>query len=151
MVIKGIIPSRQSGDWWSSISGLCGKRLKIRRPLLAYWHFFFKIVFIYSWEAQRERQRHRQREKQALCWDPDARFNPRTPGSRPEPKADAHPLSHPGAPDFDNSKYLIESESYNPSPFYIWLFYLMQYFQGSPVLWYVPILHFILWVNNVPS
>ena len=45
-----------------------------------------------------ERQRHRQREKQAPCREPDAGLNPRTPGSRPEPKADAQPLSHPGAP-----------------------------------------------------
>ena len=60
--------------------------------------FFFKILFIYSWETQRERQRHRQREKQAPWGDPDVGLNPRIPGSRPEPKADAQPLSHPGAP-----------------------------------------------------
>ena len=47
---------------------------------------------------ERERQRHRQREKQASCGEPDAGFDPRTPGSRPEPKADAQPPSHPGAP-----------------------------------------------------
>ena len=28
----------------------------------------------------------------------DAGLDPRTPGIRPEPKADAQPLSHPGAP-----------------------------------------------------
>ena len=28
----------------------------------------------------------------------DMGFNPRTPGSRPEPKADAEPLSHSGVP-----------------------------------------------------
>ena len=44
------------------------------------------------------RQRHRQREKQTPCREPDAELNPRTPGSGPEPKADAQPLSHPGAP-----------------------------------------------------
>ena len=49
-------------------------------------------------ERQRERQRHRQREKQAPCGELDAGLDPRTPGSRPEPKADAQPLSHPGAP-----------------------------------------------------
>ena len=43
------------------------------------------------------RQRHRQREKQALCEELDAGFDPGTPGSGPEPKADAQPLSHPGA------------------------------------------------------
>ena len=43
-------------------------------------------------------QRHRQREKQALCEEPDAGLNPRTPGSGPEPKANIQPLSHSGAP-----------------------------------------------------
>ena len=46
--------------------------------------FFFKILFIYSWETQRERQRHRQNEKQAqspMCSIPGPW------GSRPEPKA----------------------------------------------------------------
>ena len=45
-----------------------------------------------------EKQRHRQREKQAPCQEPDARVGPRTPGSRPEPKADVQPLSHAGVP-----------------------------------------------------
>ena len=47
---------------------------------------------------QRGKQRHRQREKQAPRRKPDVRLNPGTPGSRPEPKADAQPLSHPGVP-----------------------------------------------------
>ena len=50
-------------------------------------------------QGERERQRHRQREKQAPCtgsptWD----LIPRSPGSRPGPKADAKPLRHPGIP-----------------------------------------------------
>ena len=45
-------------------------------------------------------QRHRQREKQAPCRNPDVGLHPRTLGSRPELKADAQPLSHPGAPKF---------------------------------------------------
>ena len=49
-------------------------------------------------ERQRERQRHRQREKQAPCWEPDVGLDPGTPGSRPEPKGDAQPLSHPDIP-----------------------------------------------------
>ena len=44
------------------------------------------------------RQRHRQREKQAPCGEPDVGLDPRTPGSQPELKADAQPLSHPDAP-----------------------------------------------------
>ena len=51
-------------------------------------------------ERERERQRHRQREreKQAPCREPDVGLDPRTPGSRPGPKAGAKPLSHPGIP-----------------------------------------------------
>ena len=41
---------------------------------------------------------HRQREKQAPCRAPDVGLDPRTPGSRPGPKAGAKPLSHPGSP-----------------------------------------------------
>ena len=43
-----------------------------------------------------ESQRHRQREKQAPCREPDVGLDLRTPGSCPEPKADAQPLSHSG-------------------------------------------------------
>ena len=44
----------------------------------------------------KERQSHKQREeKQAPCKKPDAGLNPVTPGSHPELKADAQPLSHP--------------------------------------------------------
>ena len=43
-------------------------------------------------------ERHRQREKQAPCREPDVGLDPRTPGSHPEAKADAQPLSHQGAP-----------------------------------------------------
>ena len=46
-------------------------------------------------DTERERQRHRQREKQAPCREPDVGLNPRPLGSRPEPKADVQPLSHP--------------------------------------------------------
>ena len=49
-------------------------------------------------DTQRERQRHRQREKQTPCREPDEGLKPRTLGSRPEPKADAPPLSHPSVP-----------------------------------------------------
>ena len=62
---------------------------------MAVLFFFLKILFICSWE--RETDRHRQREKQASCGEPDARLYPRTLESQPELKADAQPLSHPGA------------------------------------------------------
>ena len=47
---------------------------------------------------ERDRQRHREREKQAPRREPDVGLDPGTPGSCPEPKADAQPLSHPGCP-----------------------------------------------------
>ena len=59
--------------------------------------FFLRF---YLFMREKERQRHRQREKQAPCGEPDAELelDPRTPGSRPEAKADVQPRSHPGAP-----------------------------------------------------
>ena len=42
-----------------------------------------------------DRDMQRQREEQAPCGKPDVGLNP---GITPEPKADAPPLSHPGAP-----------------------------------------------------
>ena len=50
-------------------------------------------------DTHTQRQKHRQREKQAPPGEPDAGLDPRTPGSQPEPKADAQTLSHPGAPE----------------------------------------------------
>ena len=46
----------------------------------------------------RERQRHRKREKQAPCRKFGAELDPGTPGPRPELKAGAQLLSHPGVP-----------------------------------------------------
>lgn len=61
---------------------------------------FFKDLFIYLFmrDIQRERQRHRQRKKQAPYREPSAGLDPRTSGSRPEPKADPQLLSHAGVP-----------------------------------------------------
>ena len=50
-------------------------------------------------DREKKRQRHRQREKQApRSREPNAGLDPGTPGSRPQPKAGAKPLSHPGIP-----------------------------------------------------
>ena len=57
--------------------------------------FLLKILFVRDTER---RQRHRQREKQAPWREPDVELDPGTPGSHPELKADAQPLSHPGIP-----------------------------------------------------
>ena len=55
---------------------------------------FCLFVCFNSWETHRETQR----KKQAPHREPDVGLDPRTPGSRPEPTADAQPLSHPGVP-----------------------------------------------------
>ena len=60
--------------------------------------YLYKILFIYSWKTHKKKQRHRQKEKQAPCGEPEVRLDPRSPGSRPEPKADSQPLSHLGIP-----------------------------------------------------
>ena len=51
-------------------------------------------------DTHRERKAETQaeREKQAPCREPDVGLDPRTPGSRPESKADAQLLSYPGVP-----------------------------------------------------
>ena len=56
--------------------------------------FFKDFVYLFM----RERQRHRQREKQVPCKEPSTGLDPGTPGSRPEPKTDAQPLSHSDVP-----------------------------------------------------
>ena len=69
-------------------------------------------------DTTRERQRHRQREKQAPCGKPNVGLDPRTPGSRPELKADTQPLSNPGAPlleiMLDFCLVHLEAQSCNP-------------------------------------
>ena len=57
---------------------------------------FLKIQNISEGLTEKERQRNRQREKQAPYREPDVGLNLGTPGPRPDPKADAQPLSHPG-------------------------------------------------------
>ena len=53
-------------------------------------------------DTERERQRQRQRKKQAPCRDPYMGLDPRTPGSLPEQKADAQPLSPQASLEFAN-------------------------------------------------
>ena len=60
----------------------------------SFFFFFLKILFIH----ERQRQRHRQ----GPCRKPHGVLDPGTLGSRPEPKADTEPLSHPGAPSLPN-------------------------------------------------
>ena len=65
---------------------------KIRKTRL-----FLKISFIYSWETQREADTGRGRHRLHVG-EPDVGLDTQTPGSGPEPKADAQPLSHPDIP-----------------------------------------------------
>ena len=61
--------------------------------------FIFLRFYLFMRDTDREGQRHRQREeKQASCKEPNVGLDPGTPGSRPELKTDAQPLSHPGIP-----------------------------------------------------
>ena len=48
-------------------------------------------------DTEREAETQAEGEARSL-WRADIGLDPRTLGSRPEPKADAQPLSHPGAP-----------------------------------------------------
>ena len=54
-------------------------------------------------DTQREAEK-KQREKQAPCWELNVGLSSGTPGSRPEPKADAQPRSHPGIPNLGSLK-----------------------------------------------
>ena len=70
---------------------------------LTFIYFFFNF-YLFMIVTHREREREREAETQAegeagsMHREPDVGFDPRSPGSRPEPKADAQPLSHPGVP-----------------------------------------------------
>ena len=66
--------------------------LILRYAIIIITFFFRFYLFIH------ERHIDRQREKQAPCREPNAGLNPKTPGSHPGPRADAQPLSPPGAP-----------------------------------------------------
>ena len=70
----------------------------LQAKIFKYISQIFKDFILFIHERHSKRQRHRQREKQAPCQEPDTGLDPRTPGSPPEPKADAQQLSHPGAP-----------------------------------------------------
>ena len=83
---------------------------------ILFYLFLVKILFIYSWETHRERQGHRQKKRAALG-EPDVELDPRTLRSRPEPKADAQPLSHSGIPkDFIFKKSLHPCGAWTHNP-----------------------------------
>ena len=65
-----------------------------------FFSFFLKIFYLSIRDTEREREREREAETQAegqASSMQEAQYSPpRTPGSPPESKADAQPLSHPG-------------------------------------------------------
>ena len=68
------------------------------KPLDTFINDFFKIyLFIHEREAETQAEG----EKQAPHREPDVGLDPQAPGSPPEPKADAQPLSHTGIPIHD--------------------------------------------------
>ena len=79
--------------YYGGFLGYVGERGMLKISLLKHF-FFFKILFTH----ERHRERERQREKQAPRREPDVGLDPGTPGSCPELKADAQPLSHPSIP-----------------------------------------------------
>ena len=62
---------------------------------LSYAFFFLNYLFM----TDTERETETQAEGEEAPWrEPNVGLDPRTPGSHPEPKADAQPLNYPGAP-----------------------------------------------------
>ena len=63
-----------------------------------------------------------------MAEEPDVGLDPITLGSRPEPKADAQPLCHPGAPRVDVliSLFLILEEKlcFSPLSMMLWVFHI---------------------------
>ena len=67
-----------------------------------FFFFFFKdfIFYFFIIVTQREREAETQAQGEAgsMHLEPDVGFDPRSPGSRPGPKACAKLLRHPGIP-----------------------------------------------------
>ena len=77
----------------------------MKKYVRIYFYFFFKILFIYLTEIETASERGNtsrgsgRGRSRLIAEQPDVGLNPITLGSRPEPKADAQPLCHPGAPE----------------------------------------------------
>ena len=66
--------------------------------ILPFQVIFKKNIYLFIHERETERQR----EKQAPPQEAQCRTGSWIPGSHPEPKTDAQPVSHPGVPLSDN-------------------------------------------------
>ena len=104
------------GLFWSlddeTGSKACRERKKKKSPFLfidlhRVSFFFFKMLFMYSWEMHRERQR----EKQAPCREPSVRLDPRTPGiaTCDQPQTLNHWATQVSYTDFLNSTVHLEN------------------------------------------
>ena len=74
-----------------------GAKPKSDFPILLFLLFFKDFMYLFMRDTEREADTQAEGEAgslQGARWGLD----PGTPGSHPEPKADAQPLSHPGVP-----------------------------------------------------
>ena len=77
--------------------------------------FIFKKDFIYLFTRDTHREAETQAEGEAGSMQgAECRTRSQIPGSCPEPKADAQPLSHPGIPENDLNIYLESIERHRP-------------------------------------
>ena len=84
------------GPWDYALQVQCFSWSKSNHFSILFTFFFFLRFYLFIHEWHRERQR----EKQAPRGEPDVELDPRTLQPRPEPKADAQLLSHPGISTF---------------------------------------------------
>ena len=101
----GICISHLPQGWWLTPSDHC----RGQEDFFLSAFFFFNILFIH--ERHREAETEAEGEAGSL-WG--AQYGtPGTPGSRPEPKADTHPLSHlGGVPRFFLKDYTVDILSF---------------------------------------
>ena len=89
-------------------------------------YFLNFYLFIPERHTHTQRQKYRKREKQAPCRKPHVELDPRTPGSRPEPEADAQPLSLPGVPEIFKFWVMLPTSWYSPGTMVLTLACLVQ-------------------------
>ena len=77
---------------------------------------FNRILFIYL-ESDEHKQVGEEEADSLLSREPDVGLDPRTLGSRPEPKADPQPAGPPGRPLFLVLCWESKSKQYTPSAF----------------------------------
>ena len=80
----------------------------------SFFVYFFNKDFIYLFLRDIQREAETQAEGEAgSLQEPGVGLDPRTPRSRPEPKADAQPLSPPDVPNLSSSESSLQTQ-YHP-------------------------------------